>query len=61
MNRLLWFALGGITVLAATRVIITAICKNSMLEAHENLMKNIVGLSDFESDTGESTEGESDA
>ena len=62
MNRLLWFALGGITVFAATRAIITALQTEPKLPPDlEKIMKYRINLPEFESQTIKSPEGDTNA
>ena len=62
MNRLLWFTLGGITVFAATKTIITALHTEPKLPPDlEKIMKYRINLPEFESQTIESPEGDKDA
>ena len=62
MNRLLWFALGGITVFAATKAIITALQVEPKLPPElERILKTPINLPEFKSQTLKVPEGDNDA
>ena len=61
MNRLLWFTLGGITTLAATAIMTALKVETRHPPCVEKIPKKPIDLPEFEPQTTETPEGDSNA
>ena len=61
MNRLLWFTLGGITILTATAIMTALKAKTRLPPCVEKILKIPTDLPEFEPQTTETPEGDSNA